>query len=631
MQLMTSTTVERPSLGVTAESSVYDRSLYRLGAILVCVISLCFVALWWNRYLAITNEGWHFFFGQQILQGKLPYRDFYLYVPPLLQLEIASTIRLFGAHLVMSQVVGIVEVSIMSLLLFWWMARLYPPTDAFLSTLVAMLLFLADFTEELDALHTPAAFYTVLAGAAASLVLTQKRLRIPLVVLTGIFAGLSFLAKQTSGVASVLSLLILLPLLAEWLYGRKAAVSAFLAFIVGLAIPITLVSMWLQHSGALGTAVSDVFLRGPSSKGSLRELLVRPAHTLWSGAYLRQHLLLTLFLFLAFLVLWRFRDLTHLRKDAAEKKCLWWLGATAFGSVVIGCVLSRLLPFHLPGTLVYLPRDVAALLGELGSLFFFLYCLSPLATDRLENSQAQFLLASGFSCAVAFMVSLSAPVYVNMIVPASAFVLGAILTGLRTASGMKFVRTAAQGACCLVIIHVVWLKCDVPYSWGGWKEPNVRHATATVPYPELRGYRMSPATATFVTRVTEDIQSHSTPQQPVLVYPDLTLFYVLSHRQPATFAYVHYIDVAPDFVDVRDAQTLRARPPQVIVAMKPSEEELRMGEVNFRGGRRSGQRDMVAALEAIRPMYQVVDTLTAPGTGKTVEVLALPGSGAGEP
>ena len=621
------TTLERSASGETATPTIlYGQSVYRIGALLVAAICLCFVALWWNRYLAVTNEGWHFMFGLQILQGKVPYRDFYLYVPPLLQIEIASTIRMFGTHLLMSQVVGVVEISIMSLVLYWWMARLYSPTDAFLSTLLAMLLFLADFTEELDALHTPAAFYTVLAGAAASLVLTRKQLQIPLVVLTGIFAGLSFLAKQTSGVASVLSLLVLLPLLAHWLYGRKAGVFAFLAFLGGLAIPLTLVTLWLQRAGALGAAVSDVFVRGPSSKGSFRELLVRPAHTLWAGLYLRQHLVLTVLLFAAFLLIWRFRDLSRLLKDPSEKKYLWWLGAAAFASLAAGWLLSRLFPFHLPGALVYLPRDVAALLGELGSLFFFLYYFSHLVTQRIENHEAQFLLTSGFSFAVAFMVSLSAPVYVNMMVPALAFVLGAMLTGLRSAPGAKLLRLAAAAACCLVVVHVVWLKCDVPYSWSGWKEPNIRRASARVPYPELRGYRMSPTTAQFVTRVTEDIKAHSTPDQPVFVYPDLTLFYILSHRQPATFAYVHYIDVAPDFVDVADAQTLRTRPPAVIVEMKASEEELRLSEVNFRGGRRSGQRDMVAALDAIRPMYQLIDTLTVPGSGKTVEVLALQGT-----
>jgi hypothetical protein len=41
-----------------------------------------FIVPWWNRYLGITNEGWYQFFGKQILQRLVPYRDFYRFVPP---------------------------------------------------------------------------------------------------------------------------------------------------------------------------------------------------------------------------------------------------------------------------------------------------------------------------------------------------------------------------------------------------------------------------------------------------------------------------------------------------------------------------------------------------------------------
>lgn len=41
------------------------------------------VLLWWNRYIGVTNDAWHYFYGWQILHGRIPYRDFYLFVPPL--------------------------------------------------------------------------------------------------------------------------------------------------------------------------------------------------------------------------------------------------------------------------------------------------------------------------------------------------------------------------------------------------------------------------------------------------------------------------------------------------------------------------------------------------------------------
>jgi hypothetical protein len=49
---------------------VIDRSL-RLSMLLASA----FVLPWWNHYIGVTNDAWHYFYGQQILEGKVPYRD----------------------------------------------------------------------------------------------------------------------------------------------------------------------------------------------------------------------------------------------------------------------------------------------------------------------------------------------------------------------------------------------------------------------------------------------------------------------------------------------------------------------------------------------------------------------------
>jgi hypothetical protein len=231
-------------------------------------------------------------------------------------------------------------------------------------------------------------------------------------------------------------------------------------------------------------------------------------------------------------------------------------------------------------------------------------------------------MLAGFSFAMAFMNSLSWPTNPIVIVPAFGFVVVSILTAVRNAPAGKSLQLIIEIGCLVCILQVTFQKCASPYEWGGWSEPGVHAATVTVKYPELRGYRLSAQTAQFLTRVTDEIDSHSTEHDPIFVFPDLPIFYLISHRQPETFGYVHYIDVAPDFVDVADANTLISHPPAVIVYLKSSEEDLRMGEVNFRSGKRSGQRDLVAAISAIRPKYELLDSFVAPGSNKTVEILA---------
>ena len=148
----------------------------------------------------------------------------------------------------------------------------------------------------------------------------------------------------------------------------------------------------------------------------------------------------------------------------------------------------------------------------------------------------------------------------------------------------------------------------MPFHWGGWWEPNVYSATQRLAEPELAGYRVSAQSADIVDRVTREIVANSEPGNTILAYPNIPIFYLLAHRSPATFAYVHYVDVAPDFVDRADAERILKNPPAVIVYWDQTEQELQDGERNFRHGNRSGMRDMVAAINALRPQYRAVDT-----------------------
>jgi hypothetical protein len=139
-------------------------------------------------------------------------------------------------------------------------------------------------------------------------------------------------------------------------------------------------------------------------------------------------------------------------------------------------------------------------------------------------------------------------------------------------------------------------------------------------FPELEGIRVTPETAAFITRAVDDIREHSKPSDPIAELSGMPVLYLLSHRSPATLGYVHFIDVTPDDVYVRDAETLREHPPAVIVFMDYDEAKLREGEINWRNGRRSGERVLASAVESLRNQYKFIDVLQIPRTGGQLEV-----------
>ena len=102
------------------------------------------------------------------------------------------------------------------------------------------------------------------------------------------------------------------------------------------------------------------------------------------------------------------------------------------------------------------------------------------------------------------------------------------------------------------------------------------------------------------------------------MFPWAPLFYAFSQRKPATFAYVHWFDVTPDYVALRDAAELRAHPPTVIVYFPFSQEQVRDQERRFRGGGNSGQRELIKTVEDLAKTYKLVDAVHQPYDDRVV-------------
>jgi 4-amino-4-deoxy-L-arabinose transferase-like glycosyltransferase len=126
-----------------------------------------------------------------------------------------------------SQVVGLIEAGLLAFVLYRWLARVFPTSDAFLASATGIIICMANRTEELHALHMSAIFHTTLAGAVATLAVDARRVRTSYAFWGGLLAGLALLIKQTSGVAAVVSLPLMLALAARQFYGWKEARRAF--------------------------------------------------------------------------------------------------------------------------------------------------------------------------------------------------------------------------------------------------------------------------------------------------------------------------------------------------------------------------------------------------------------------
>jgi len=441
--------------------------------------------------------------------------------------------------------------------------------------------------------------------------------------LSGVFAGLSFLGKQTSGIAVTAMLLMAIPSAIWLLVTPRKGMASLAAFSAGWSVPVGSICIWLGHNGALGAFIGDVFIQGPASKGSIWAMGSRQFRALLGGGlYSLIDSAAALLLVAAMLIYVRpeFMPSRENEADLPGRTALWGSSACLL-AVVVGWLLSRtsrpvdvIHPFILDSI-----SNVAILAGEFGcAVIFFIIAKRCWAVSAWHVRPVKLLLGSGLAGGLAFALSASWPTYGSMLVPAFSFTLAFVLQ--KNSPRLRMLRPALVAGCVAALALLTWMKLEAPYNWGSWREPNIKAATQLPTLPELRGLRMSRETAEIVNRITADIQKYSRPDEPIFVYPNLALFYVLSHRMPATFAYIHYIDVCPDFIDKADAAAILAKRPAVIVYIRQTEAQLLGSEKNFRGGRRSGLRDMLAAIDKLESEYRIADTFTTP-TGSTGWVL----------
>ncbi len=597
---------------------IHSAPTYSFTAV-VGVIAFVFVAIlpWWNRFVAVTNEGWHYLYGQQILQGKVPYRDFYLFAPPLLALKNAACIALFGNHLIAPQVLGFLETAVIAIALYLWLSRVFATNDAYLATATGMAIYIfGSTTESLSSLHQEGVLYPVVAGCLASVALRRKSAF--WVLLAGFVAGLAALGKQTSGAATTVILGAVIAFVTYRQNSARRALIVVAAYLVGWTVPVLALCTWLFHANALHAFITDTLLSGPSSKGSFSDILLRPF--LMVAADIRLQLDVVLAIVVLALAFWLTRrKAPQLLGDDRSAAKLYVLLALTFSAVAIGAFLSRFGGLsHLKPYFRALPSYLPIFIGEIGCLVLFVISARVCLRGRVTDRDGQLLLLSAMGLGLAYSLSLSWVTYISMILPAFPFVLAKVLDRCRfSRQGSKLIPVIIS-LCMVVIGQLAWSKSQRPYEWGGWTEPNVHTAHFRSRNPQLAGFRMSAGTVDIVDRITREIDDNSRPDQSVFVDPNLALFYVLADRKPATFAFVHYVDVAPDYIDRLDAHELVRHPPRVIVQWQESEQWVRAGEISFRHGRRSGVRDLLSAVDSLKSEYSQIDSINMAGGEKLV-------------
>lgn len=578
--------------------------LHHLAGLLgvIAVVGL-YNTLFAFSFLPLT-EGWFSAYAHLILDGKLPYRDFYFYLTPFYPMALAAVIGLLGDSFFALRVVGVFIIVAIAVLLYLILARRFRPAPSMVASIAACIYYQSgvahipyDFTQVLTLFTLAATWMLVLAGSEARPIgaLSWKMPVLRHVLLAGLFAALAFLTKQSNGTFVVVAawlgcIYIALP------WGRDG-VRLIVAFGFGCLLPVMVMLAWLFQADALSAFWEQIFGGALAAKGSLGHVFFSWLDGLLTSVYVTQmttlgkwavQLIVLSFIFTKVLALID-KPLAGGRREFIFLTCLVLLCAMVVVNAYVAPIAfsDQVFEFGLQANnyIIPLATSISALLLTWAAMS----CFVPAMRRALSPAIAIMgILAAGMIWGNGTSAGLSEVGVFTMFALAVAAMLDT-----------RPFRYAGFTAALLLAISLIFAfsskKFSAPYAWWGVAEPSVRTATYLSEVPIARGLRVSQGTANNI-----DALANALAKGPrggdIFAFPNIPLVYLIANQWPNSKVVVPWFDFLPDEPARAEAARLLATPPATIVNLKLPPVAWDAHERLFRDGKPLGQRSIQAAI-----------------------------------
>lgn len=266
----------------------------------LCLTTLAYSMLYINTF--VVNDGWGIMYVEQIFQGKVPYRDFYYYLPPLNLLVDAIFWKLSFGYLIIYRLLWLGQRIVIYLLVFNLLSKYFPLKTSFISCFFSVFLCTANVYDLMgDYNQTAALLFIILTYFASRFAEeTDDKKKCKNLFFAGILIGLLFLCKQTVFVAACIVYFIALTV--SCIVNKDNKYLQYISYVFfGLCIPIIISFLYLALNGAFVPFIEECFLN-VDGKGSVFDILIKgPANVI--KKYSAMSIVVCLFIF------WKFASL----------------------------------------------------------------------------------------------------------------------------------------------------------------------------------------------------------------------------------------------------------------------------------------------------------------------------------
>lgn len=584
-----------------------------ISGFFLLVSMLFFYSLFWNKIFAPNVEGWFEYYAVQINKGKVPYKDFYLFTTPLFPYVLSFLFKIFGTYFIISHGMGVIT-NLLCVGLMYGVSRLLK-INAIISAsvcAVAAVIYSVDTGEPTNYYNHLAVLFLIVSGYffIKNTLIQEKN---SYIFLIGFFAILSFMTKQTIGaiwcLATVFLLLyryICIEKISNGSIFNKRWFIKFVFGVLGYVLPLLIIISIMHFKGMLGDFVEQVFIKGPSSKGSLHQVFYRP---IWNALFGDKSISYAFYSAAIVSIL----SFTYIYSRNKNFKFLSY----GFAFILVLLFIKAGLDFTAVSDRFLFRFFIYV--GVIHSLFVIVYYLINYKENKTaSNRHMPSLIISLMALSVWFSLGMSYPVYEPM---AMTTICAPIFNSLffiknnepheetnpRSVNYLHGLELSTIIISALIIYSASVFKYLNPWSWSGWSEPSVGLSTEKSKLPELRGLRLPLSTVDVIDSITASIEKYSKSDSDVYMYPFFPSLYLLSHKDAYVFAYSAFIDVAPDYAIERDLEILKTRRPRVLVKLDYPRSWIQGLEGGFREGHHSAQSELFDYLSELAKSYKVVE------------------------
>ncbi len=215
-----------------------------------------------------------------INHGILLYKDTFCPVPPFFGFKEAALLAVFGNHLIALRAFGLVDRICLAVLLYAWLTRLFRPRIAALAAIVTTVLGSLDYADTLDVYSQDAMLFSIASALSASYALDKQRsVRATALcaVLSGAFALLCLITKQTVGLGNLVVIPIVVSACLYRLSGVKKARNFLIGYVGAGIVGTSSCALWAAKTGILSDGLAQMFVKGQRPK--------LPVHWIFSAVF----------------------------------------------------------------------------------------------------------------------------------------------------------------------------------------------------------------------------------------------------------------------------------------------------------------------------------------------------------